>query len=274
MDVIVLGCGPSGLVAAHAAQQAGHHVLVMSEARRQSELWGCQYLHAPIPGITTLDSRVDVVYQLQGTPEGYLDKVYGDDYDGHIKPGLTSPATMLNSHPAWDLRFTYGRLWSQWCESVIPIGPLNGNIAADVLPDLVNGALVLNTIPRPALCRSPKHMFASADVWAMGDAPHQRIPVEPPADNMVVCNGNPDTGWYRVSRVFGYGTVEWPWRDGRRPPFEGISRLKKPVHTDCTCNPGVHHVGRYGAWQKGVLVHHVYEQVQRLLGQGVQGELF
>jgi hypothetical protein len=269
MDVIVLGCGPSGLVAAHAAQQAGHHVLVMSEARRQSELWGCQYLHAPIPGITPLAESVTVHYSLEGTAEGYLDKVYGEDYDGTV-----SPTEMTELHPAWDLRFTYGRLWAQWCESIIPIGPLNGNIAHDVIPDLLQGAMVFNSIPRPALCRSPKHMFASVDVWAIGDTLEQRVPVQPPQDNSVICNGDSGVGWYRASKVFGYGTVEWPWRDGRKPPFEGISPVRKPLTTDCTCNPGVHHVGRYGAWQKGVLVHHVYEQVQRLLGQGVQGELF
>lgn len=267
--VTVFGCGPSGLVAAEAAHRLGYRVTILSAERRPSQLYGCQYLHAPIPGVTTLDEYVTVRYSLLGPVEDYRRKVYGPEYDGS-----TSPDDIEETHHAWDLRRTYQRLWARWEREVASIGQVDGNMAAGFMPDFLSGGgIVFNTMPRKALCRSPKHIFDAQMVWAMGDAPDQRIPVHPPEDNMVVCSGDPDVGWYRVSSVYGYGTVEWPWRDGRKPPFEGVAPVVKPLGTDCTCLPDVHYVGRYGRWQKGVLVHHVWEDVTKALTD-VQGRLF
>lgn len=269
MKVVVLGCGPSGLVAAHAAYSQGFDVMVMSAQKRPSHLWGCQYLHAPIPGITPLDRHVRVNYTLIGTMQQYREKVYGQEYDGTVSPG-----DLEQNHDAWDLRSSYERLWGRWGNLVVQVPIMNGNMAADVLPDFLRaGDIIFSTIPRPALCRSPKHIFDMGQVWAMGDSPDQRVPVRPPQGNTVMCNGDPDVGWYRSSEVYGYGTVEWPWRNGKKPPFEGVVPVQKPIYTDCNCLREVHYVGRYGRWQKGYLVHQVYEDVVATL-TNLQGALF
>src|SRR5678809_864059 len=49
--VLILGCGPSGLIAAHAAYNRGADFIVVSKARK-SFMNGAQYLHAPIPGVS------------------------------------------------------------------------------------------------------------------------------------------------------------------------------------------------------------------------------
>lgn len=258
--VTVLGAGPSGLVAAHAARQAGYDVMVLSK-KRKSHLWGCQYLHAEIPGLPHLRTpAVEVHYQLEGTAEGYLAKVYGEDYDGTV-----SPQEMTEYHAAYDLRETYTRLWDRWEKDIVDAELVNPRVAHDVIPDFTREGIVFNTIPRHALCVERGHLFASQEVWAMGDSDEQVVPVRPPADNTVVCNGDPDTSWYRTSKVFGHVTCEWPWRDGKRPPFRGVVPLVKPLHTNCTCLPEVHYVGRYGKWQKGYLVHQVYQEVTAVL---------
>jgi hypothetical protein len=266
--VYVFGCGPSGLVAAHAAWAAGFDSVTVLSRGRKSQLWGCQYLHGPIPGITPLEPHVQVSYVLNGDADGYRRKVYGPEYDGTV-----SPEDLEVDHSAWDLRRTYDELWKRWTPHIVDVPIINGKQAAEFMPDFLRNDIVISTIPRPALCADRKHNFDVQYAWAMGDSPDQQIPVSPPEDNMVVCNGEPDVGWYRVSKVFGYGTVEWPWRNGRRPPFEGVAQVEKPISTDCVCLPDVLYVGRYGKWQKGVLVHQVFEEVTRYL-ETMQRRLF
>lgn len=265
--VTVLGCGPSGLVVAEAAWAAGFEVMVLSK-KRPSHLWGCQYLHAPIPGVTPLEP-VWVDYVLDGRIGDYRAKVYGPDYQGD-----TSPDEYEGKHQAWDLRITYERLWQKWEPKVVDVEFTNGNMAADVLPDFTREGLVISSIPRPLLCANRRHNFYSREIWALGDGPDQLCPIYPPSENTVLCNGSPDVGWYRTSKVFGYTTAEWPWRDGRKPPYDGVAMVSKPLYTDCTCLTDVHYVGRYGKWKKGELVHHVYEDVTALLAAGVQGGLW
>jgi hypothetical protein len=265
--VFVFGCGPAGLVAAQAASTMGHAVTVLSK-RRKSELWGCQYLHAPIPGITPLGNYVEVRYLLEGSVSEYREKVYGGEYDGSV-----SPEDVEENHQAWDLRETYDDLWLRWRPHIADVPVINGQQAADFMPDFTRDGIVFSTIPRSALCADRKHQFDAQYIWAMGDSEDRRAIVSPPADNTVLCNGSSDVGWYRTSQVFGYGTVEWPWRNGKRPPFEGVAQVEKPISTNCTCLPDVNYVGRYGKWQKGVLVHQVYDEVLATL-ETVQRRLF
>lgn len=267
-QVFVFGCGPSGLVAAQAAHDMGHPVTVLSKVKTPSPLWGCQYLHAPIPGVTPLYSHVRVEYSLDGSVDDYRAKVYGPEYDGTV-----SPEDIEDTHSAWDLRDTYEKLWVRWLPHLVEVPVISGQHAAQFMPDLLRDGIVFSTIPRPALCNDRKHIFDVQYVWAMGDSDEQKVPVRPMGDNLVVCNGSPDVGWYRTSSVFGYCTVEWPWRNGKRPPFEGVAQVEKPISTNCTCLPDVHYVGRYGKWEKGYLVHRVYEDVTATL-ETVQRRLF
>lgn len=264
--VFILGCGPAGLIAATAAADLGYSVSVLSR-KRQSPLWGCQYLHEPIPG-TCKVPRVQVAYTLQGNIAGYRRKVYGEEWGGTV-----SVEALQGAHYAWDLRRAYRALWNRWQDEVIDVPILGGDHAAEFVPDLCKSATVISTIPRSVMCRDRKHNFEVQQVWAMGDSDDQRIPVRPPNPNTILCNGDPDVGWYRVSEVFGYGTIEWPWRNGRRPPFEGVVPVDKPLSTDCTCLPDVHYVGRYGKWEKGYLVHQVHTDVTAILSN-LQGRLF
>jgi hypothetical protein len=237
-DVLVLGCGPAGLMAAQAARDAGAEVLVLS-IRRKSQLYGCQYLHAPL-GRYTPSEPVKVTYLLQGTASGYREKVYGAGFAGPV-----SPEVLGDEHLAWNLREAYDVLYHEWWAYIVDMPFRDGK-----------------------------------PIWAMGDSPQQKVPVPvvklANTDNAVICNGDMDTGWYRASHVWGYGTVEWPYRHERRkPPLTGVALVQKPISTDCDCHPGVVRAGRYGKWQKGVLTHHAYEETYRLLAKtGVQGSLF
>lgn len=256
MKAAVLGCGPAGLVAAHALYDAGVEATIFSHAVK-SNLYGAQYLHAPIPGIDEGDS-IKIDYQLQGTVEDYRRKVYGDTYDGSVSPGSLPPG-----HPAWDIRQTYHNLWDMYAEEVI-----DTHIDRYWMQDnWSEWDLILSTIPAPHICYNLQHDFLSREIWAYGEAPdrHRTIGRDDYQlkEGMVICNGNFQPFWYRASLIFGHATIEWPGNISR--PFMNCARVVKPISTDCNCWPNVVRLGRYGKWKKGALVHEVYGEAQECL---------
>lgn len=271
----VLGCGPAGLFAAHGLKQAGWSVQIFSN-KRKSHMYGAQYLHAPIPGLTPDDEEPqEINYQLQGTPDGYRDKVYG------MQPVQVSPQTLNQRHMSWDIRAAYDRAWELYGPLVHDVeidyqwmgigkfsdGPPDPTTEMLSLPGL---DLIVSTIPMTDLCyQDDEHLFHSTQIWAIGDAPDrgQWAPYRPEL-NTVECNSSADVGWYRAANVRGHVTVEWPGKS--RPPLPEVAPVYKPLYTDCNCyRDGRYPVkfvplGRYGSWTKSVLSHHAYTQAAQL----------
>lgn len=255
--VLVLGCGPAGLFAAHAAEMAGYDPIIASK-KRKSEMYGAQYLHEAIPEATGT-SPFQVSYITEGPVDGYRDKVYGPDFRGTV-----SPEDLQGNHVGWDIRSTYDILWMRYQGKIINFELTNimdvESLMAEHMP-----AHVISSVPAPLLCSNPGHQFVSQDIWAIGDAPERGIfsPITKPL-NTVVCNGNYDVSWYRAANILGYHTVEWPFN--KRPPIEGLAPVKKPLGTNCDCLTTVHRVGRYGRWEKGVLSHTAFFETYAGLG--------
>jgi hypothetical protein len=259
-------------MAAEAIDQAtpmGESVQIGIISRKQkSPLYGAQYLHSPIPYMTNVESRT-VRYRLQGSPLGYRQKVYGEDWTGTV-----SPEDLTNDHWAWDIRATYDALWDKWGGSVsdLDITPYSlKQVIGDIRPDIV-----VSSIPARILCEggdSKAHFFNQVEVWAAGDAPDIGIDIGKIyqcADEMVVCDGTDNSAWYRKSRVFGHTTVEWPGYIDR-VPVRTASRVAKPLNNNCDCFPSVMRVGRYGKWEKGVLsdsaYHDTHSRMEELWAQ-------
>ena len=257
--ILVLGCGPSGLIAAHAATELGHDVIIASK-RRKSELYGAQYLHAPILGMTDTEP-VDVDYLMSGTAAEYREKVYGKTSRVRV-----SPETLEVNHQAWDIRRTYDNLWQRYGWYVQDVNLGKGGNNFDMMVESLKPDAIFSTIPANLLCRSDSHNFFGESVWAIGDAPERGVfcPVQI-APNTILCDGTSDVGWYRASNVFGYSTAEWPGR--KKPPIAGITELVKPISTNCDCYPNVIRLGRYGKWTKGVLSHEAFAAVGEELAQ-------
>lgn len=254
MKVAVLGCGPAGLVAAWAAIGLGHEVMVISDKWEPSTLYGCQYLHMPIPGFQDVP-KVKVDYQLLGTTEMYRSKVYGENWEGKV-----SPEDMRGTRPAWDIRETYGRLWnkivgSEQIQKVLWTVK-EGNLRAVYNNDIDR---IVSSIPARNLCHNLEHGFDRQLIYAQGATEWNATP-----ENTVICDGTDQWPWYRISNVFGYQTVEWPAGRGLPRPKDSV-RVYKPLSTNCVCHGDVIRVGRYGAWDKSVLVHQVYDKVVKEL---------
>jgi len=256
MRVAILGCGPAGMIAAHAARGLGHDVTIFSLNPRPSQMYGCQYLHSPIPNATDLTKVAWVDYMLSGPIDGYRRKVYGDRAEVDL-----SPQTLSRHHPAWDIRTTYARLWERYAKWIEPVA-----VDAYNLPRVTAGfPVIVSTIPRPNLCHQVGvHKFRSTTIFARGEAPDQGIYLEDincPRD-MVICNGNENPSWYRASNVFGHKTAEWSYDS----LMVGGIAVKKPIDNDCDCSPDhVIHVGRYGAWKKGILASDAYSSTYAAL---------
>lgn len=262
-SVAILGCGPAGLMAAHAASMTGWNFVVYSN-KMKSNLYGAQYLHQPIPAVNCGSPKV-VKYKLIGSPESYRRKVYGDAWDGTV-----SPDDLLTEHYAWDIRAAYDDLWGLYRDYIWD-GDLSGG--ADWVRKvyaLDHHDVVISTVPRK-LWAEPGDVFESSKIWALGDTEVARVWQDRPDAFTVVCNGEHSVPWYRISNVFGYATMEWPYNDwdakhlGR--PAPGVSVVEKPLRHNSTAAEDFVHLGRYGAWGKGILSHEVFYETMKVLAR-------
>lgn len=250
--VLILGCGPAGLISAWAALSTGAEVIIVS-SKKKSDLFGCQYLHEKLPDLPLRSEQID--YVVRGTYEQYREKVYGDK----PIPVPISPVLYEGPARAYDIRSAYEMLW---------------NVFGDAIEDAVvkptevqkmltyyDAATNISTIPLPALCQRPDaHYFNQVQSYAMGSSPWQAVPVECPK-NTVVCDGTDEVSFYRKANVFEHTTVEWPGHR-KKPPLRGVVPFVKPINTTCDCWTGavIHRIGRHGRWQKGVLAHTAYKE--------------
>jgi hypothetical protein len=247
------------MFAAHAMTLKGWNFRIFTKVNRKSEMFGAQYLHEPIPGLSRAGGT-PLAYLLFGSATEYRRKVYGD-----MPVPAVSPESLVGRHEAWDIREAYGRAWDLYSGRIEEIGPI-GPDKLDALVFTHRPKRVFSTIPAPALCYRT-HGFRQRPVWAVGDAPERGIWAPTAvADMTIVCNGEAEPHWYRAARVFGYSTVEWP--DGPKPPLSEVAQINKPIDTDCDCFmhiKGLHRLGRFGRWQKGILSHHSFAMAMAVL---------
>lgn len=252
--IVVLGCGPAGIFAAHAAHMMGAEVEIYSRKRR-SEMFGAQYLHRPIPGLTSSGPEA-IGYSLMGTAEQYAEKVYGDE-----RPQFVSPDTLVGRHNGWDIREAYYAGYAAYEDRITDVKidkqafyGAHTDEQAPIFEAMMDWprTQIISTIPAYLIC-ARAHTFTGRSIWAIGDAPergqHVDIPVPP---NEVICNGEPSPSWYRAANVFGHKTIEWPLHS--KPPLADVAEVRKVVSTDCKCwQPKVWRAGRVGTWSKRVL---------------------
>lgn len=255
MRAAILGCGPAGLLAALAAEQHGYEPVIMSN-KAPSVLFGAQYLHRDIPDLHLSSATIN--YGLVGTADGYRRKQYGD---AKVK---VSPESLDTTHMGWDIRAAYDQLWKKYESAIRDVGVFGADdmdTMFHVLLDDIEADIVFNTVPLPALCvKKNEHKFEAVEGYAFGDYPSfgRTAPFAPAEDNTVICDGTIDVSWYRLSKVFGCTTIEWP-KLQVKPPVEGLSLFRKPISTNCDCHSWMKNLGRFGRWQKGVLASDAYD---------------
>lgn len=266
-SVAILGCGPAGLMVAHAAALSKWNFRIYSR-KQKSTLYGAQYLHQAIPNLETSGPRL-VLYKLDGTPAMYRHKVYGNNWDGSV-----SPEDLMEEHMAWDLRTAYDQLWMMYGDGIVDFEVIQDHsaITSTVLKIAYGHDLIISTVPRK-IWAEEGDIFESTKIWALGDTEHERVHIHRAAPFTVECSGMPRVAWYRVSNIFGRCTMEWPYywdyslaTDGV-PPARGASLVEKPLRHNSKSASDFIHLGRYGAWEKGILTSDVFYQAMRVFAK-------
>lgn len=252
IQVTVLGCGPAGLLAAQGAKDAGAQVTIVSN-KVKSRISGAQFIHLEIPDLGVEESEVHIIKR--GTAENYAKKVYDDP--AH----MTSWENYANGEiiPAWSMADVYDALWDIWETKIVGQTITDGTIKW-----IENGTsdMLISSIPAPTLCLHPdEHRFAANEVAiTTGECAASR--------NSIIYNGDGRVPWFRSSFLFGACSMEFGTHPRKRatkgPPLDARVVIK-PQGNDCDCRQQWRRVGRYGKWQRGILAHGAYFEVNSVL---------
>ncbi len=251
-DVVVFGCGPAGLIAAWAVEQAGHNPVILSR-KEKSVIPGSMYLHEPIPGISPPYPENTVLYTRIGTAEGYALKVYGDETR---ETGWQNYATI---YPSWNVQAVYDSLWFHYEDKIEDFNVGIGNLHQLIKDE----RKVISTIPSPHFCHNNSHSFNSSPYW-IKTLP---TPQEDKSRDVVVYNGLDSDPWYRWSILSGICSIEYPFGpdEHKDPTFwwdatssDIIKEGRKAIDNNCDCWPEVVRAGRWAEWRHGVLLHDAY----------------
>lgn len=260
MRVAILGCGPAGLIAAHAAEQMGADVAIFSKKVR-SEMFGAMYLHEPIPGIHPGEAMEIQVVKF-GTREGYASNVYGD-------PNAPVSWDKFDSGPTrgWSLGVTYHSLYDLFSPLILDTDLTRGRVKRIV----DDHDITFSSIPATVLCQNVRHRFKALPIWVLHGRAERMSHV-----NVMYYNGHPpkQNVWYRYSIINGYQSYEYspyfvpPYVQRWKGQQEGglqVVKGTKPLVTTCDCHPEIVRVGRFGRWNKNVFTHHAYREVSDAL---------
>jgi hypothetical protein len=245
--VCILGCGPAGLLAAHAAELAGAEPHIYSK-KNKSLIHGAQFLHESIP--ETSPRSAPVIFDKIGSGEIYQMKVYGN-----MDVSTSWDKFPVGIRRAYSMQDLYDQLWERYQDLVREV-----EVTESLLTELEEAHgydLLISTVPRYLLC-SKGHTFVQRKMYIVETTD---VPTVSEPENVIVYNGDPMSGWYRFSRLFGHSFLEFGQDTQNHSGVEGI----KIIGHECDCRPRWHCMGRYGKWQRGVLAHEAFKEAKDAL---------
>jgi hypothetical protein len=246
-SVVIIGAGPAGLAAAHAAEGMNCLTAIIAP-KRMTPQRGPIMLHRPIPGIndTQPEGYVRQIV-IGGSILDYRLKLYGD-----VNISISGDILDPGFH-TWRVPLAYKKMWYLYSDKII-----DGELSAEDLIDLVNHHdLVVNTAPLPKFCLHPQvHQFNSVPIDLVFDTTYPNQP-----DNTVIYNAFPNIRYVRSSSIFGERVTEYMPGDIPRPDL----RIYKPLSTTCDCHPCVLRTGRFGKWHNETWIDHAYYETRTAL---------
>lgn len=259
VKVAVIGCGPAGLAAAHAAYGLGAKVTIFSPGIKSPQR-GPLILQRPIPGIST-DHPDGYIRQIVigGSILDYRYKLYGD-----ININLGRDHMLKKGYHCWNHIKAYDDLWTRYMNIARGLTTrVDGMVTVGQIIDMEYAFdLVVNTAPLIDLCRKiPDHADQGKSV-TMHEFRFQPVQVtmghsypDQPPDTTVFNAGDKFT-WVRSAWLLGNSCTEW--LPGEAPRDLNPITIRKPIGHNCNCYPTVLGTGRFGAWRNEVWVDTAY----------------
>jgi hypothetical protein len=271
--IAILGCGPAGLIAAWTLEREGiekDRIKILSKSPLQpSPISGAQFLHQPIGMMADTPPDGQIEFCRLGSKQVYAEKIYNE-------PGkITSWEVIEPKTDAWKLDPVYSQLWRLYEDNLIASEINSSNM--QTLIESGEYSQIFSTIPPEAYCHNASHDFPKVDIAIAEPVESLDVP------NFVIYSGREQDRWYRMSNIFGTSWIEFGHSELHK--YNGEMQLNnsydvwtdqilfgcKPLGTLCDCfmNQGdapVVRVGRFGTWDRRLLLHHVPEQVR----QGLQ----
>jgi hypothetical protein len=246
MRIAVIGCGPAGLAAAHAAHGLCAGVTIYSPAIKSPQR-GPLVLQRPIPAITQ-DHPDGYIKQIvvDGSILDYRYKLYGDiniSIQGNI---------LKEGYHCWKMIETYDRLWELYME---PGAGRAAHVTGEVTPQVISIMvqefdLVINTAPLDKLCYQGHTFRSKAVEITMGHS----YPNQP--EDTTIFNAGHRYPWVRSAWLLGNSCTEW--LSGEAPPELEPLTIHKPISHNCNCYPDMLLTGRFGCWENEVWVDTAY----------------
>lgn len=262
---LILGCGPSGMIAAHAASEFGAEITIVSDTKIKSAIYGAQALYKPIPRITSAVPEGVIHALFLGEKSVYQEKIYGDpdrDSAWGLKDGILD-------EPIWNLHHAYNLLWDRYVGAIAI-----EHVTRKVLFDFIvsnEWDYIFSSIPATGLCEDRIHEFSTYEVRILRQSQQQRL--FPGESNICIYNGLREDTWFKFSHYFGRNNgFEMPsWNKA-----EGSVLIKKPVGTNCDCWTGsITRIGRYGTWDVRTHMHDSWSIVMEVMSgeAGIRNEV-
>lgn len=252
-DVLVLGSGASGLLAAWGVINAGHKVTIFTkEAKRPSMPPGVFVLHDPcrLP-LQSVNVQILITggRETFGQADAYRKKVYGDK-EGDMPVSIPDDNGF---ETVWDGQQALGMLW----DILEPFVEEREVRDWSSVEDLAHGyTYVINTIPLPVLLPAGNLRSFPAHVWIGTASRHEAY---------IMYNTNPSVKWYRASTVFGRFSLEFvpDWEPEKAPDSRIgdwlVADKVVSAPSDLSKLPeNVLLTGRYGAWDKSKMAHDAF----------------
>jgi hypothetical protein len=247
MRVVIIGCGPAGLAAAHAAFGLGCDVVIYAPKQKTPQR-GPLLIQRPIPGINVSHPDGSIrQFVVGGSILDYRYKLYGDVNIG-INGDILKPVYHACRHQE-----TYDQLWRRYKHAITDrivskLEMTRIDRDGDLVVSTANAMLMCDRYPYPA--ENGGHEFVSAEVAVTTMASYPNQP-----DNTIVFNAGTEYPWVRSSKIFGAEVTEWLAND-EMPVYARL--IRKPISNTCNCYPKVLRTGRFGAWRNETWVDTAY----------------
>lgn len=265
----IVGGGLTGLTAAKALHINGITNFKIFDIKTpetigKERIKGLHYLHAnPMQMQIPKDSLTNFIKSdaddMKLTKKAYLEKT------GLIISETESSLDKLQKHVEfWDIRAYRKQLIESFGDKYVlsPV-PIDNNMLIRIAEHSIATFYTIN------ISQIITSNFMSIMIFGRNDLPPERYTSQLNSKNWVIYNTSKMEQWYRASFILGNA-----WLESTDSLFgvyigEKIITFPEDVIQRIFSIPNVYLIGRYATWNRKILIHNVYNAVDRMVKDGI-----